>query len=99
MHRIPTRAITPAELKLAASMLGDYSENLSNNSCNDFRLDDHLPDVEDRRRFMHDFHEYNGDPEEFDASRDYKLTMDSMVAQFLASWLEHMANEAEQKLR
>lgn len=57
------------ELKLTAEMLEEYAERLGNDCCNDYCFPDDWTKAE-RVQFVKEFHDWNGDPEEFDGS-DY----------------------------
>ena len=53
------------ELELAAKMLEQLSEILSNRGCNDWEFPEDWSD-EEKTALIKDYHDYNGDPEEFD---------------------------------
>lgn len=73
------------ELTLASKMLEDAAEVYSNHGCNDwsFPLD---WTKKEREEFVRGYHEWNGDPENFDSLRLH-LT-DSAVMSYLAHLLE-----------
>jgi hypothetical protein len=57
--------MTEKEQKLAAMMLRDYAEIIGNRCCNDF----YFPagwDTSEMTAFVKQYHEYNGDPEEYE---------------------------------
>lgn len=67
--------------KLIASMLEDYSCLISRNICNDWNFPDDWT-LEQRKEFCIAYHNWNGDPEEFDPEN---LTLpDYAVASFLS---------------
>ena len=56
------------ELKLAAAMLELAAQKFSNRGCND--VDDNLYEDwadEERKQFVKEYYEWNGDPEEYDS--------------------------------
>ena len=55
------------EKKLASELLEMASNEFGNHGCND--VDESIYDgwsIDERRRFVKEFHEWNGDPEEYD---------------------------------
>lgn len=59
--------MTNKEKRLLAYFLDDLSETLSNRGCNDVEDSVWLEWTEEERAdFVKEYHEYNGDPEEFD---------------------------------
>ena len=72
---------------LAAQMLNDYCDSLSDNCCNDWEYPDDWT-LEEKQKFNKDFHEWNGDPEEYDS--EFLSLPDFSVAGFLAATLEAM---------
>jgi hypothetical protein len=55
------------ERQLAAHWLGEASDRYGNHGCND--VEEKIWDgwtKEERKQFVKEYHEYNGDPEEFD---------------------------------
>ena len=76
------------EIKLAAKFLKLSSEEFGNHCCNDVK--DSVYDgwtIEERRKFVKEYHEWNGDPEEYD--EDYLQLADFAIMSFLA----HKLNE------
>ncbi len=59
--------MTKNEKKLAAYFLGKASEDCGNHVCNDVN-EEIFSDwtLEERKKFVKEFHDYNGDPEEYD---------------------------------
>lgn len=75
--------INKKELSLVYKMLELASEQFSNNVCND--VDENFYDgwaLEERQNFVKEFHEWNGDPEEYD--ENFLNLGDSMIMSFLA---------------
>jgi hypothetical protein len=63
--------MTTAELELFRILLNGCSENLSNNSCNDFpELQQHMP-KEELVKFVKKAYEDNGTPQDFDENHLY----------------------------
>jgi len=73
------------EMEIAATMLNDYSEYLGNRCCNDFEWPCNWSD-EEKTLFTKEFHDYNGDPEEYEQGDI--LNSDFCVAWFLAHKLK-----------
>ena len=71
--------------KVIAAMLDLAGDSFSNKVCDDYDLDEPLPDVEDRRSLMQRYHEWNGDPEEFDPEDDYLIVSAASLMNFFAS--------------
>ena len=71
--------MSPGFKKVVLALLEDYSNKLSNSSCNDFELDKHVPDVAERRELMKKFYKLNGSPEDFDPNGQYDTVMDYMM--------------------
>ena len=75
------------EKQLAAKMLEMASDEFSNHGCND--IEDSVYEgwtLEERQQFVKEFHEWNGDPENFD--KDWLHLGDSTIMSFLAYKLE-----------
>jgi len=75
------------ECDLAASMLDMLNDILGNRCCNDFNFPESWND-EDKHKFVKAFHEYNGDPEEFD--KDHLNLPDFCVAGLLSHKLKNI---------
>ena len=69
---------------LAAQMLNDYCDSLSDNCCNDWEYPEDWT-LEEKQQFNKDFHDWNGDPEEYDS--EFLSIPDFSVAGFLAAQL------------
>jgi len=62
--------LTENEAKLATKLLDMATREFGNHMCND--VDESMWDgwtVEERRKFVKEFHDYNGDPEEYNENR------------------------------
>lgn len=80
------------ERKLAMEMLEHAAEDFSTHGCND------VPELyfrgwtlEERRKFVKEFHDYNGDPEEYD--ENFLHLQDFCIMSFLAHKLKNDANK------
>jgi len=73
----------PIEIKLLDEFVDMLDMSMSVASCNDFNLAALMPDRTERLEFVKALHEWNGDPEEFDPKRDYKIVHDSLVLGYL----------------
>jgi hypothetical protein len=80
------------EIEAAAGFLRRYSTYLGSRDCNDFDLALMIPNKYERRQFVKDCHEWNGDPEEFDPE-DLSLP-DYAVVGFLAHKLREIAKSS-----
>jgi len=78
------------EIKLAQYFMERASEELGNNSCNDVEEEVWQEwTLEERKKFIKDYHEWNGDPEDYD---DEELHLpDFAVMSFLSSKLERFS--------
>jgi hypothetical protein len=75
--------INENEIKMAAKFLQTMSEEFANHGCND--VDESFYDgwsLYERRKFVHEFHEWNGDPEEY--TPDFLQLPDFALMAFLA---------------
>ena len=75
--------MTTKEKQLAAKMLEMASYEFSNHGCND--VEDSVYEgwtLEERQQFVKEFHEWNGDPEEY--SPTFLHLGDSTILSFLA---------------
>ncbi|HEY9657148.1 MAG TPA: hypothetical protein V6C65_01695, partial [Allocoleopsis sp.] len=72
-----------------ATFLDEMSNIWSRHGATDFNLAEVLPDVEDRRALMREFHELNGDPHEFDPSNEYPYWFNWLAMWFCAKRLKH----------
>ena len=70
------------EKLIASSMLDEYSDRLGNDGCNDW---DFPPGwtMAEKQVFVKEYHEWNGDPEEYDEKEDPYIS-NHCVALFLA---------------
>lgn len=69
------------EIALAADFLKGYADRLGNDCCNDWDFPSDWTHDE-IVQFVRDYHEFNGDPEEFD--ENHLFLPDFAVAEFLA---------------
>ena len=77
------------EFKLAAKMLDLASDEFSNHGCND--VEDSVYEgwtIEERRAFVKEFHEWNGDPEEY--NENFLHLGDSTIMSFLSAKLSNL---------
>jgi hypothetical protein len=75
--------MTAKEKKLASLMLELASEKFSNHGCNDVDFEAWTGwSIEERRRFVKEYREWNGDPEEY--SPDFLELGDDAIMSFLA---------------
>lgn len=82
------------ELLLAAKLLDESADIYSNNGCNDWEFPKTWSQ-EERRAFMREYHEWNGDLDEFDPSLPIKYAPDFAVMRFLAHKLKEEAREED----
>ena len=71
--------------EIAKFFLKEYATALGNNGCNDFDLEKLIPNIEQRRLFVKEYHEWNGDPYDFDPN--YLELPDFAVVAFVGSKL------------
>ena len=87
-----TITLPDAEARLLIELLELASDNFSNHGCNDFSLLKSVPDLEDRRKLMKSYNDYNGSPEDFedDEARgcQYKFDNDSALMSYLSTRIE-----------
>ncbi len=73
--------LNPKEAALVVQFLNEYSDELGNNGCNDWKFPPEWSQSE-KETFVKEYHDYNGDPQEFDLTN---LNLpDFAVASFLA---------------
>jgi hypothetical protein len=75
--------MTENEIKLASYFLELASEEFGNHGCND--VDESVFEswsLDERRNFVKEFHEYNGDPNEYD--ENFLHLPDFCIMSFLA---------------
>ena len=70
------------EKLIAAEMLESLSNKMADSCCNDWNFPINWSEDE-KATFVREFHEWNGDPEEFDPG--YLVLSDFCVASFLSS--------------
>jgi hypothetical protein len=74
------------EKKVAAELLRTASEQFSNHGCNDWNYPKDWTEDE-KLQFVREYHEWNGDPEDFDP--EFLFLQDWAVMSFLAHKLEN----------
>lgn len=82
---------------LASEMLELASDQFAHHGCND--VHDSFYDgwtIEERRKFIKDFHEWNGDPEEYD--ENFLHIPDFALMSFLAYKLTDIKDDRKDKL-
>ena len=94
--------LTDAEAKLLIELLDLASDSFSNHGCNDFSLLKSVPDLEDRRKLMKSYNEYNGSPEDFEDDEEhgcqYEFDNDSALMSYLAHRIEEQLKERPMSL-
>lgn len=82
-------------LARAANFLDKYSDELGNNGCNDFDMEKFMPDHLERWNFIEDYHEWNGDRQEWASEgRDRPLSLpDFAVVAYIAYLLREFGRE------
>jgi hypothetical protein len=58
--------LTDTEAKVLAELLELASDQFANHGCSDFELGKVIPDLEERRKLMKSYNNYNGSPEDFE---------------------------------
>lgn len=81
--------MTPKEMHLAATLLQLAGEHYSNHGCNDWDFPADWT-MDEQRAFVREYHEYNGDPQEYDPH--FLHLSDSAVMGFLAHKLRRSEN-------
>lgn len=77
-----TQEMKPYERKLAAILLEMASNHFGNHGCNDFPLEKYLT-PEEQQMLTKQYHEWNGDPEEYNPDRP--MSLDFALMGFLAA--------------
>lgn len=75
------------KLTVAAELLLVAGDRFAQHTCNDFSLAVIIPDLEERRALVREYHEWNGDPEELDPNGTYEFHNDAALMHFLGQWL------------
>lgn len=89
--------------KVMVALMEMAAVSFSNHGCNDFYLKDLIPDVEERRKMVREFHAFNGDPSEFLEGGTYEMFSDYALMDFFAAKLkleiegEELDNEVRNK--
>lgn len=84
-------------LRLGSHLLRMAADEFGNHGCNDFKLIDLVPDVEERRALVKAYHEWNGDPHEYNAERTYTYFEDFALMAFLSHQMNVAADLLEAK--
>lgn len=82
-------------LRMVAEFLRSYSNELGNNVCNDWDFPEDWTE-EERVALVKEYHDRNGDPEEFDP--DCLLLSDMCATWILAEILDEEADEEEERV-
>ena len=85
--------LTPAHMRLASHLLRMAADEFGNHGCNDFNLEEVMPDEQERRDLMKLYHEMNGDPEEFNPKSSYKYTFDFGLMSLMADLLDSESSD------
>jgi hypothetical protein len=76
--------LTIAEQKVIAALLCKASDQFGGHGCNDFDLAELMPDLEERRQLIEEYHKSNGDPEEFDREDTYENFADFCLMSYFS---------------
>lgn len=87
--------LSPKEMILAARLLQSASNEFANHGCNDWKFP-HTWNQEEKEEFVKAFHDYNGDPEEFNP--EWLNLHDYAVMSFLADKLLDGSHELIRKV-
>ncbi len=79
-----TTELTSDEKKLAAHLLEMASETYARHGCNDFNLSKVIPDRDKRRKLIKEYHDYNGDPDEFIDAGNFEWFFDFALMSYMA---------------
>ncbi len=76
--------LSDGEKEIFLDLIERVTDDLGNKGCNDYDLSDHLDDVQ-INKLAREFHEWNGDPQEFDPMRNNRYAVpDYALLTFLA---------------
>ena len=78
------KVLSATEAELAADLLQKAADHFGDRVCNDYNLSEVVPIVQKRRELMKKFHEWNGDPENFDPNSEYVWVSDFMMMAYMA---------------
>lgn len=80
--------LTNTEAKLLVELLELASDQFSNHGCNDFELAKCISDLEERRKLMKEYNDYNGSPEDFEYDVEhgskFEIENDAALMSYLA---------------
>lgn len=90
--------LTDTEAKVLAELLELASDTFSNHGCNDFELDKCILDLEDRKKLMKSYNDYNGSSEDFEYDvkhrSKFELENDAALMGYLADRIkEQLEND------
>jgi hypothetical protein len=74
--------VTQAEKRALAALFDDLDHHQGAAGCNDFRLAEVMPDVNERRALMRAVEVFNNTPDDFDPSAAYEVVPDFCVLSY-----------------
>lgn len=77
--------INPKHYKLIANLLDIAHDEFANRSCNDYELEEILPNIEDRYQLVRDIENWNDTPEEFDPDDNYDIVSNTSLLGYFSS--------------
>lgn len=80
--------MTKNEKILTCKLLKVAAEEFSNKGCNDFDFAHWMPNLAERRALIKAYHEFNGDPENYDPTAKYETYPDFILASFMAQKID-----------
>lgn len=78
-------SLSVTEAELAADLLQMAADHFGYHVGNGYNLAEVIPVVQKRRELMKKFHEWNGDPENFDPNNEYVWVSDFAMMAYMAS--------------
>lgn len=69
---------------LAAHFLAELSDRYGTDGCNDFDLDEFVPDLDERRALMFEAEKANGTPQDFHPNEDYRCVPNFVICDLVA---------------
>lgn len=90
--------MTKKELLLASELLKMAADEFGNHGCNDFDLFDYGFTENECKQYAKEYHEWNGDPEEYELTLEeknyhYNYESDFAVMDYMAHKLRKLAEE------